>query len=128
MRPASSVPASVDPAGDSIDRLIGFLEDRLAQDARAASTQQDVIDLAFRVRLLQLHRPIVVEVLAITDADGSNYEEVGFLAPDGTYIGVSAPRILCDYHDDAEDWPCPAVRSLARRYGADSALENSGHG
>ena len=73
-------------------------------------------DVATRVRLLQLHRPISVEILAMTDTDGTNYQEIGFVTADGTYVGVSAPHILCDNHDSVEEWPCAAVRSLARRY------------
>ena len=117
-RAAESVPASVEEvAGDeSVDRLVAFLEDGIAGDARNARTPQDVDDVATRVRLLQLHRPLSVEILASTDIDGGNYQEMGFVTADGTYVGVDAPRILCDHHDNAEEWPCAAVRSLALRY------------
>jgi hypothetical protein len=115
---AGSVPASVGQVAraESVDRLVALLEDGIAGDARNARTPQDVDDVATRVRLLQLHRPISVEILAMTDTDGSNYREVGFVTADGTYVGVSAPRILCDHHDNVEEWPCAPVRSLARRY------------
>lgn len=115
---AESVPASVEEVAraESVDRLVALLEDGIAGDARNARTPQDVDDVAIRMRLLQLHRPISVEILAMTDTDGSNYQEVGFVTADGTYVGVSAPRILCDHHDNVEEWPCAAVRSLPRRY------------
>ena len=118
-RAAESVPPSVEEVAraESVDRLVAFLEDGIAGDARNARTPQDVDDVATRVRLLQLHRPISVEILAVTDTDGSNYQEVGFVTAGGAYIGVSSPRILCDHHDNVEEWPCAAVRSLARRYG-----------
>jgi hypothetical protein len=127
MSRANSEPASVDLAsGDSVDRLVAFLEDCIAEDARGARTLQDVTEVASRVRLLQLHRPVLVEILAVADADGSNYQQVGYLTPDGTYVGTTAPRTLCDAHDNAVNWPCAAVRSLVRRYGAQTNLEEFG--
>jgi hypothetical protein len=127
MRRANSEPASIDVAsGDSVDRLVAFLEDCIANDARGARTLQDVTEVASRVRLLQLHRPVLVEILAVADADGSNYQQVGYLTPDGTYVGTTAPRTLCDAHDNAVNWPCAAVRSLVRRYGAQTNLEEFG--
>jgi hypothetical protein len=115
---AESVPASVEEVAraESVDRLVALLEDGIAGDARNARTPQDVDDVATRVRLLRLHRPISVEIFAMTDTDGRNFQEVGFVTADGTYVGVSAPRILCDHHDNGEEWPCAAVRSLARRH------------
>ena len=38
------------------------------------------------MQLLQLHRPVSVGILAM-DADGSNYQRVGFVTPDGTILG-----------------------------------------
>lgn len=99
-----------------VDRLIMFLENRVADDARRARTASDVVAVAARVRLLQLHRPGIFEVLATEDTDGSNYREVGFL-DDGIYVGVCAPLLLCDHHDDRTAWPCADIRLLADNYG-----------
>jgi hypothetical protein len=34
----------------------------------------------------------------------------------GTYVGASASRMPCDYHDHLAEWPYAAVQSLADLY------------
>jgi hypothetical protein len=122
MTPAAGETARTAPspgvhAEDAVDRLFAWLQRQISNNARCARTQDDVALVAQRVRLLQRHRPVDVEVLTSSTPDGGDLREIGFHDDDGHYVGVETPRVLCGHHEEAVEWPCPEIVMLLAAYG-----------